>query len=194
MKTNNGSGKNELRDSWETPQWLFNKLHKQFKFELDCCASGENTKCTDYHDNFLVFENPMKKIAWMNPPFSKSLEMFKHFFKVVKKGVAIYRCDNMETKVWQQIILPNASWVFIPNKRIAYEGLEGSGSRFPSALIGFNVPLIESLVGITLKPFGSLNMGDKVSTTPTPKDASHPSHHPNIKRNSTPFFQAWRNL
>jgi len=32
------------------------------------------------------------------------------------------------------------------------------------------------------KPKG-FNMGDKVSATPTPKDASHPSHHPNIKRN-----------
>ena len=29
------------------------------------------------------------------------------------------------------------------------------------------------------------NKGDKVSATPTPKDASHPSHHPNIKLNST---------
>ena len=28
------------------------------------------------------------------------------------------------------------------------------------------------------------NMGDKVSATPTPKDASHPSHHPNIMPNS----------
>jgi len=29
-------------------------------------------------------------------------------------------------------------------------------------------------------PTGEFNMGDKVSATPTPKDASHPSHHPNI--------------
>ena len=27
------------------------------------------------------------------------------------------------------------------------------------------------------------NMGDKVSATPTPKEATLPSHHPNIKRN-----------
>jgi len=27
------------------------------------------------------------------------------------------------------------------------------------------------------------NMGDKVSATPTPKEATLPSHHPNIKLN-----------
>jgi len=32
------------------------------------------------------------------------------------------------------------------------------------------------------KPKG-FNKGDKVSATPTPKDASHPSHHPNIMPN-----------
>ena len=79
------------------------------------------------------------------------MSMFKHFFKEVEKGVAIYRCDNMETKLWQEIILPNATWIFIPNGRISYEGMEGSGSRFPSALIGFNVEPPKGLKGITLK-------------------------------------------
>ena len=31
--------------------------------------------------------------------------------------------------------------------------------------------------------FGEHNMGDKVSATPTPKEATLPSHHPNIKLN-----------
>ena len=86
----------------------------------------------------------------MNPPFSKAFKMFEHFFKVVNKGVCIYRCDNMETKVWQDIILPNASWIFIPNKRIKYEGHEGKGSRFPSALIGFNVEPPKNINGVVL--------------------------------------------
>jgi len=77
--------------------------------------------------------------------------MFTHFFKMVDNGVAIYRCDNMETKVWQDIILPYATWIFIPNKRIAYEGMEGNGSRFPSALIGLNVAKPKELKGILLR-------------------------------------------
>jgi site-specific DNA-methyltransferase (adenine-specific) len=160
MKGNNGSGNIESRDEWETPQWLFDILHKQFNFKYDCCASNNNSKITHFANRFEEVEY-VDGTAWMNPPFSKALELFRHFFKVVGKGVAIYRCDNFETKIWQEVIFPNASWVFIPNKRIAYKGMGGKGSRFPSALIGFNVPEIESLDGITLTP--SLRIGHLIA-------------------------------
>ena len=92
----------------------------------------------------------------MNPPFSKAKEMFEHFFKVCEKGVAIYRCDNMETKVWQEIILPNATWIFIPKGRINYQYdpklRQGKGTRFPSALIGYNVPAVKIFEGYFLFP------------------------------------------
>ena len=152
MKANNGSGNIESRDGWETPQWLFDLLDEEYYFDFDCCATSRNTKLSCYPFDFLKYNVAHVTMAWMNPPFSKALEMFRHFFKVIEKGVAIYRCDNFETKIWQEIIFPNASWVFIPNKRIAYEGMDGKGSRFPSALIGFNVPEIQSLEGITLTP------------------------------------------
>lgn len=144
-KGNDGSGDNENRDDWETPNILFDKLNKQYKFSFDCCATNTNSKCTLHSTDFLkdfgsVFDY---QTCWMNPPFSKSKEMFEHFFKVVKKGVCIYRCDNLETKVWQEIILPNCDWIFIPKGRVAYqyniEIRKGKGARFPSALIGVGV-------------------------------------------------------
>lgn len=157
MKANDGKGNIEARDEWETPQWLFDILHKQYNFNIDLCASNSNTKCNSFFDKNLLFENQVNFFkskldrCWMNPPFSKALEMFKHFFKVIGKGVAIYRYDNFETKIWQEVIFPNASWVFIPNKRIAYEGMDGKGSRFPSALIGFNVSTPNFVEGTILK-------------------------------------------
>jgi site-specific DNA-methyltransferase (adenine-specific) len=151
MKANNGKGDIPERDEWETPQWLFDILDNQYLFSLDCCANERNKKIDRYFNDFLnVKQNNPNAIAWMNPPFSKSEIMFNHFFKEIKKGIAIYRCDNFETKIWQEKIFPNASWVFIPNKRIAYEGMEGKGSRFPSALIGFNVEPPKELSGTTL--------------------------------------------
>ena len=33
---------------WETPQWLFDLLDKEFHFKLDVCASKENHKCEKY--------------------------------------------------------------------------------------------------------------------------------------------------
>lgn len=150
MKGNDGTGNTEERDTWQTPQWLFEKLDNQYKFEFDCCASNDNSKCEEFSSNFEFMMHEVDEESWMNPPFSKAHEMFEHFFKVIKKGVAIYRCDNMETKIWQDIILKNASWVFIPKGRISYEGKEGKGSRFPSALIGFNVEPPVGLDGYSL--------------------------------------------
>ena len=153
MKANNGTGNIEERDEWETPQWLFDILDKQYYFTFDCCANKTNCKKGYYSSDFETIYGDIinQKMCWINPPFSKALEMFRHFFKVVEKGVAIYRCDNFETKIWQEVIFPNASWVFIPNKRIAYEGISGKGSRFPSALIGVNVPSPTGLNGTILK-------------------------------------------
>jgi hypothetical protein len=76
--------------------------------------------------------------------------MFEYFFKVVKKGVAIYRCDNLETGLWQKIIFPNADWIFFPKGRVNYEGLDGSGSRFPSALIGIGLGYPKNIDGFVL--------------------------------------------
>jgi len=155
-KGNDGSGNNENRDDWETPDIVFLPLNKEYNFTFDCCASPNNKKCEKFSSDFLNENNLKDEICWINPPFSKAKEMFKHFFKVCKKGVAIYRCDNMETKVWQEIILPNASWIFIPKGRVSYYYnptlRNGNGTRFPSALIGLNVEPINIFEGFFLKP------------------------------------------
>jgi len=150
MKGNNGSGNIEERDDWQTPQWLFDKLDNQYNFNFDCCASKDNHKIIFYSTDFFNFKNKINHTCWMNPPFSKAKEMFEHFFKVVKRGVCIYRCDNLETKIWQNIIFMNADWILIPKGRISYEGKEGNGSRFPSALIGVGVEVPNGIDGSIL--------------------------------------------
>lgn len=149
-KETNGKGNNILRDEWETPQLLFDILNKQYHFEFDCCATSNNKKCSLFTTSF---ENYPEIIytAWMNPPFSKAYKMFEHFVKVIHKGVGIYRCDNFETGIWQRIIIPNTDWIFIPDKRINYEGLDGNAARFPSALIGIGLEPPNSLEGRTLR-------------------------------------------
>jgi hypothetical protein len=152
---NNGLGNNEGRDSWETPGWLFGILNKQYDFSFDCCATVENTKVKKIPGfSFSSDFEKTRKIrgpAWMNPPFSKAQKMFEHFFKVVLTGVSIYRSDNLETRLWQDIILEDATWVFIVKGRIQYEGQEGNGARFPSALIGINIEPPEKLEGRLLE-------------------------------------------
>ena len=156
MKGNDGTGNNPARDLWETKQELFNKLNRQYHFDFDCCALSHNTKCEMFSSNFKEVINVAEYTCWMNPPFSFAYEMFEHYFNVVEKGVCIFRCDNMETKVWQEVILKKATWVFIPKGRISYTPFEtgdmrkGMGTRFPSALIGINVDPPKDIEGVTL--------------------------------------------
>lgn len=149
-KGNDGSGNNIKRDDWETPNILFEKLDEQYDFGFDCCATIDNRKCNLFSNDFLNEKN-INEVCWMNPPFSEARTMFEHFFKVVKKGVAIYRCDNMETRVWQDIILKYCDWVFIPKGRISYQYnpslRKGKGTRFPSALIGIGVEPVDCFEG-----------------------------------------------
>ncbi|MDP2692227.1 MAG: DNA N-6-adenine-methyltransferase [bacterium] len=156
-KGNDGQGNIPERDLWETKQDFWNKLDLQYKFDFDCCASENNTKTklfsSDFKNSIPIGNN---WVCWMNPPFSQAEEMFKIFFSKVKKGVAIYRCDNMETKIWQDTIFKYASWIFIPKGRIAYTPFDvgnmrnGMGTRFPSALIGIGTKIPKNIDGVSL--------------------------------------------
>ena len=154
-KGNDGSGNNLTRDEWETKQSFWNLLNKQYKFGFDCCANPTNTKTSSYSNNFQNIKI-INEVAWMNPPFSIARKMFEHFFKVVKKGVAIYRIDNPETKIYQEVIFQNADWIFIPKGRINYESYKYNrnkrgGTRFPSALIGIGVKYPINIDGVILR-------------------------------------------
>ena len=148
-RTTNGQGNNSTRDEWQTPIWLFDILDKQYNFKFDCCANFTNAKCPEYSNDFgsTVIR---RKNGWMNPPFSIAKEMFESFFLNIVNGVAVYRSDNLETKLWQDLILPKADWIFMFDKRIKYDGQEGAGVRFPSALVGLNVPPPVGLNGTVL--------------------------------------------
>jgi len=154
-KGNDGKGDNPSRDLWQTEQGFWNRLNEQYNFGFDCCASKDNSKTGEFSDDFQSVKR-VYSTAWMNPPFSKARDMFEHFFKVVDSGVAIYRFDNAETKIWQEVIFPNASWIFIPKGRISYTPFDitirGGMTRFPSALIGKGVPEIKDFEGIVLIP------------------------------------------
>ena len=154
-KGNDGSGDNQSRDEWQTKQEFWDELNKQYNFGFDCCADINNKKTEFFARDFLTMIPNFDLICWMNPPFSKANIMFERFFKVVKRGVCIFRCDNMETKIWQDIILPKATWIFIPKGRISYTPFDitirNVMTRFPSALIGFNVESPKNIEGTILK-------------------------------------------
>ena len=58
----------------ETPQGLFDILNEEFHFELDVCATSENTKCKKYYSPAEdCLKQEWKGICWMNPPYGREI-------------------------------------------------------------------------------------------------------------------------
>lgn len=60
-------------DSWETPQEFFDKLNKEFGFDLDPCATKGNAKCPEYFD---YIKDGLKqpwtgRRVFCNPPYGR---------------------------------------------------------------------------------------------------------------------------
>ena len=62
-------------DEWETPDWLFDELNKEFGFTLDPCATHDNAKCEKY---YIMEDDGLSKswegeIVFVNPPYGRSI-------------------------------------------------------------------------------------------------------------------------
>lgn len=59
-----------IRQDWDTPQSLFDKLNQEFNFEWDLAASDKNAKCPKF---FTQKDDGLKQkwegICWLNPPY-----------------------------------------------------------------------------------------------------------------------------
>ncbi len=59
------------RDDWQTPDWLFNMLHREFNFTVDGAASADNAKLPRYWSKEdSAFSHPWEgERLFINPPF-----------------------------------------------------------------------------------------------------------------------------
>ncbi len=66
-----------IRQDWDTPQSLFDKLNQEFNFKWDLAASDKNAKCSKF---FTQKDDGLKQkwegVCWLNPPYGdKSSKM-----------------------------------------------------------------------------------------------------------------------
>lgn len=56
-------------DLWETPQEVFDRLDARFHFEVDVCATAENTKCKRYYTREVDgLAQKWEGVCWCNLP------------------------------------------------------------------------------------------------------------------------------
>lgn len=80
------------KQAWETPQPFFQRLGDEFRFDIDVCATVNNTKVPKF---LLIIDNPLQQTwrgtVWMNPPYGrviakwvqKAIEESRHGVTVV---------------------------------------------------------------------------------------------------------------
>jgi len=60
-----------IKDLWQTPSGLFNKLDMEFAFTCDVAASNKNHLCAEYLTEIEnAIDSPWGDVNWCNPPYS----------------------------------------------------------------------------------------------------------------------------
>jgi site-specific DNA-methyltransferase (adenine-specific) len=145
-------------EEWETPEYVFLALKKEFDFQVDVCATSENAKCKIYFDKSvdgLKREwSPFR--CWMNPPYGRDISKWmKKAFAESQRG-ALVVClipSRTDTKWWHDWVMKSSEIRFVSG-RISF-GISKNSAPFPSCIVIYypelenpyklSVPVIKSV-------------------------------------------------
>jgi site-specific DNA-methyltransferase (adenine-specific) len=78
-------------EEWPTPRDFFDKLHDEFHFTLDVCATPDNAKCGKYYtrEDDGLGQSWMRMVCWCNPPFRNVGEWVRKAWLESEKGATV---------------------------------------------------------------------------------------------------------
>lgn len=118
----NGTVRNNSGDDWATPKDFYNKLDSIYHFDFDPCP---------YKADFDGLKIEWGKSNFINPPYSKKLkEKFVH--KAVEESRKGKLCVlllpvSTSTKLFHEVILPNAKKITFVKGRLKFEQKNENG-------------------------------------------------------------------
>lgn len=125
-------------NEWATPQDFFDSLHKEFKFNLDPCATKENAKCKKY---FTEKDDGLKK-SWndfrvfCNPPYGREIGKWVKKGSEAQGGVVVMLIPaRTDTRYFHEYIYHKAEIRFLKG-RLKFGGSKNS-APFPSMIVIF---------------------------------------------------------
>lgn len=126
---------------WSTPQELFNRLHREWHFTLDVCATPENAKLERYFDLNCdgLKQSWADERCWMNPPYGRGIGSW---VEKAWREVAEYRCplvvcllpSRTDTAWWHEYCTRGV--VTFIRGRLRF-GNSNENAPFPSAIVVF---------------------------------------------------------
>jgi len=145
-------------EEWETPQYVFGILNKEFNFQLDVCATSENAKCKTYFDKHVdgLKQEWSPFRCWMNPPYGKNISLWmKKAYQESQQGALIVCLvpSRTDTRWWHNWAM-KAGEIRLIAGRLSF-GDSDQSAPFPSSIVifypelenpyKFNVPVISSV-------------------------------------------------
>ncbi len=139
--------------TWETPIDFFKKIDEEFNFNLDPCCMKETAKCKRYftpEDDGLLQDWSGHNV-FMNPPYGR--EQSKWIEKAYcesKKDNTLVVClipSRTDTKIWHDVIFPNAEVRFVKGRLKFGDG--SNSAPFPSALVIFKKGIVPKCLTYT---------------------------------------------
>lgn len=133
-------------DMWETPQDFFNKLNKEFNFDVDVCATKENAKCKKF---YTLEENGLQQTwtgtCWMNPPYGREISKWVKKASESKATVVCLLPARTDTRWFHEYIYNKAEIRFIKG-RLRF-GNSNNSAPFPSMVVIFRKNYFVSNIG-----------------------------------------------
>ena len=128
-------------DNWATPKDFYDKLNKEFEFDFDPCPLYSNFDGLD--SNFIW----RGQSIFINPPYSQKLKerFVKRALEESKKGktCVLLLPVSTSTKLFHDIILPNAKEIRFIKGRLKFEGVNTKGE-----LVSNKVGMHDSMIVI----------------------------------------------
>lgn len=127
-----------LTPEWSTPQWLFDELHREFRFTLDVCATKLNAKCHAFLDDWGLQVSWRSETCWMNPPYGRAIGRWIAKAWAAAQDGATVVCllpSRTDTAWWHDYVMKACEIRFIKG-RLHFSGAKWS-APFPSAIVVF---------------------------------------------------------
>jgi hypothetical protein len=109
-------------DNWETPKDFYDELNREFGFVFDPCPLNP-----DFDGLAIEWESP----AFVNPPYSRKLKeaFIRKAVEEYKKGktVVMLLPVSTSTKIFHDVIKPNATEIRFIRGRLKFRGINAKG-------------------------------------------------------------------
>ena len=145
----NSIGRAQFDDNcWVTPDPVFQFASDKWgAFDLDAAATSQNSKCDNWIDPQSDALSPSAwtgRVVWLNPPYGRIMPRFiERALKEVREGsverVVCLIASRTDTRIFQNVIFPNASHIHFIKGRISFSNGKKSGpANFASCFVVFD--------------------------------------------------------